>query len=939
MAAPQDLPLGQIAPAARPVDAFLRPVDIQIAAPGRPADMPNLPQVTTIGTGQGANVQGYNSFEQLAEALAPFRKQAVEAATNGGLMYAAWRMDVGQAQAQEAVRRAQAANDQSTEAGQLEYAAANRALAVKDPQAGWLMHMLDPYTQMGWERGKSKAAGQEIEAGMAAYVAKNSGRIDYTSADQGFGALQAIRAEYINQVTTKYGVTDSSHGFQKYAAPSIEKASDRVAQAISEDRTKYFDEQKPRELAELIRTRIYAISKTGTVEYKGRTFTQADGDLFYQAAGQQLNDEAQGFLRQAGLPGQASKWAREAYQTLQAAADFQDDAAMGSWLTKLDSTEPLRDAKGKPVIGADGRPVFLNWVDRYRQERIDSQIKYEQAGFASRAARSRDIGANGEAVVTAATEGMMPGPERFQAGAAALDQFFQQEEQRLGRPLTLRERLEVKKGWKDANELNSDLLFEKDDPRVEVNYFGQLAQRQGSNFDAASERQRVRALAATIREPERAQQFLNRAMAEIEGKEKEVQDFSRYAPVRDKVISENIKARIERNYDARFDTTKPDRVESERRQRLAYTAQVNTAIKNEEARLNRKLEESEVRAITQREITGYGSKDKDALEYLFPGSMAYPKSKSVDPYGTMKPTQAGPDGKAKPEAAKPIPKVFDTTNLDDIPNRRQVLAEYDTKPVLSLNAIRQAMFAAIDGKPLSPKMERAWRDAGAPNAFTFLQRQLEFYPNYKDDEWTPAELKKARQRLSSSAALESRDVAYASAVPTMPRVAQLITWAGTTAMDVATGATSASAATRGGGGDRPFTRSAGDAVTRFRRAIITQESGGNYSAVNPDSGAMGIGQVMPANVGPWTQKYLGRRLTPQQFLKDRAAQDAVINGRFNDMLSRELKAGHSQEVAVRRAAAEWYSGQPGLWNSTRSEGKYPSIAEYTKSIWRKFQGG
>ena len=130
-------------------------------------------------------------------------------------------------------------------------------------------------------------------------------------------------------------------------------------------------------------------------------------------------------------------------------------------------------------------------------------------------------------------------------------------------------------------------------------------------------------------------------------------------------------------------------------------------------------------------------------------------------------------------------------------------------------------------------------------------------------------------------------------------------------------------------------------VSSFRQAIIGKESGGNYNAVNPDSGALGIGQVMPENVGPWTQKYLGKTFTPQQFLKDRAAQDAVVNGRFNDMLKDQAAAGFSGEQMIRRAAAVWYSGQSKLWNDTKpqySKGRrYPSIAEYTQAIWDSYQ--
>jgi len=128
-----------------------------------------------------------------------------------------------------------------------------------------------------------------------------------------------------------------------------------------------------------------------------------------------------------------------------------------------------------------------------------------------------------------------------------------------------------------------------------------------------------------------------------------------------------------------------------------------------------------------------------------------------------------------------------------------------------------------------------------------------------------------------------------------------------------------------------------DAFLKLRRAIIQQESGGDYQVVNPDSGAIGIGQVMPENVGPWTERYLGRRLSPEEFRFNNAAQDAVINGRFKDMLAEQSAAGYSGEELIRRAAAIWYSGQADLWNNTRPQAGYPSIAQYTQSIWNSFQ--
>lgn len=129
-------------------------------------------------------------------------------------------------------------------------------------------------------------------------------------------------------------------------------------------------------------------------------------------------------------------------------------------------------------------------------------------------------------------------------------------------------------------------------------------------------------------------------------------------------------------------------------------------------------------------------------------------------------------------------------------------------------------------------------------------------------------------------------------------------------------------------------------INRLREAIVGKESGGNFSAVNPDSGALGIGQVMPENVPSWTQKHLGKRLTPQQFLASRQAQIAVVNGQLNDTLQQQLRAGYDMTTAIRRTAAIWYSGRGDLYNNTRPQytngRRYPSIAEYTSDILRRY---
>lgn len=132
-----------------------------------------------------------------------------------------------------------------------------------------------------------------------------------------------------------------------------------------------------------------------------------------------------------------------------------------------------------------------------------------------------------------------------------------------------------------------------------------------------------------------------------------------------------------------------------------------------------------------------------------------------------------------------------------------------------------------------------------------------------------------------------------------------------------------------------------DNITALRRAIIGKESGTNFKAVNPHSGALGYGQVMPANIKSWTKEALGKSLTPQQFLNDSLAQVEVINYKLNQYLQKELSQGLDLDTAVRRVASTWYSGQPGLYNNTKPQsyngGKYPSIDSYTKDILSRFK--
>jgi hypothetical protein len=85
-------------------------------------------------------------------------------------------------------------------------------------------------------------------------------------------------------------------------------------------------------------------------------------------------------------------------------------------------------------------------------------------------------------------------------------------------------------------------------------------------------------------------------------------------------------------------------------------------------------------------------------------------------------------------------------------------------------------------------------------------------------------------------------------------------------------------------------------LSRFMYAMGQVESGGNYDARNPTSGAYGKYQIMPSNWPSWALRYLGdasARQTP-------ANQEVVAAGKFRD-LYRSLQSW-------RRVAYWWLTG-------------------------------
>lgn len=113
----------------------------------------------------------------------------------------------------------------------------------------------------------------------------------------------------------------------------------------------------------------------------------------------------------------------------------------------------------------------------------------------------------------------------------------------------------------------------------------------------------------------------------------------------------------------------------------------------------------------------------------------------------------------------------------------------------------------------------------------------------------------------------------------------------------------------------------------FMDALIGQESGGNPNAVNADSGAMGIGQIMPENWGPWAAE---AGVNPADFSE--ANQRKVIKYKLAQYYQ---SYGNWRDVAI-----AWYGGHGGVMRAKAGGGYadedgYPSLHAYADSVLAK----
>jgi Transglycosylase SLT domain len=111
----------------------------------------------------------------------------------------------------------------------------------------------------------------------------------------------------------------------------------------------------------------------------------------------------------------------------------------------------------------------------------------------------------------------------------------------------------------------------------------------------------------------------------------------------------------------------------------------------------------------------------------------------------------------------------------------------------------------------------------------------------------------------------------------------------------------------------------------FLSAEMEQESGGNANAISPQ-GALGLFQIMPANIPEWSKQVLGYSITAAEFLANPAIQRTIAGAKL---------LAYVNQYGYQGAAAAWYAGPAAAkdYASTKPvNGGAGTIANYVNSV-------
>ena len=208
---------GQIIPAAKPIKTFFGSKANFAPAPAKPQLMGDVSRINVIQRGNVANVQGYNSLEQLSQVV----KQLVPVVDTGLKLYGSNEYQKGQQLVLEAIKN----NNQATDNSAKDYATKNRELERINPLAALEMDDMNPYRRAGAIRQASKITAQLVPAAFDKAWNDNSGLLSLR--DPGDPLVAKVTAKTITDIAGIYGLDETSTGFMEEVIPVINKEKEK----------------------------------------------------------------------------------------------------------------------------------------------------------------------------------------------------------------------------------------------------------------------------------------------------------------------------------------------------------------------------------------------------------------------------------------------------------------------------------------------------------------------------------------------------------------------------------------------------------------------------------------------------------------------------------------------------------------------------------------
>lgn len=264
----EPLPLGQITPVAKPIGAFAQPGKRNVKGAAKPTLLGQTSSIIRQQKMQVGNVQGYNNFQELAQAIGTFTPAAIGAAKEFHSLKKLQDFDIGYQEAYNSAKN-EGAKALINIQDQIEFRATqtnNQQTKLEgiDPVAASLLNTLNPDRLAGRRKALSQIAATELGDILDADLANNAELL--STLKPGSGELLKRKSVLTRGLQQKYGLTGDEPEYAKYFVTELNKSWDTYSDKHEELYNAEVDRSTRESTVALIQTKIKRWSTHG-IEY------------------------------------------------------------------------------------------------------------------------------------------------------------------------------------------------------------------------------------------------------------------------------------------------------------------------------------------------------------------------------------------------------------------------------------------------------------------------------------------------------------------------------------------------------------------------------------------------------------------------------------------------------------------------------------------------